>query len=1143
MKNFFKTILLFFCLLIFTTNVSAEDNGLGCGMVEEGGHVIVEKESFEICENDISMNVLYILFTEIFDQDEVAEILDGVITISPETQAFAYSTGIGDSIMAIFNSLTNIVISIATLLISISLIKVVYKTQTSGEFMGNKQSKVFPVIFNNMFIIFLITPIGSVLVIQVIIVLIAVLAIMLGNYFWSTFLHSTQVKSSEAVLNEEMTIRQAEGITAEFVMTAACMERTNQNILNKKYRGMSAYDSGHDNNQWLTLDDEDSVKESLLRVHKCLQYYVSPNTDEFNIVSSYSFKRPDISNCAGVVYADGVANVAKAWSAEDYIADAYGSEHLCGSMYYANVDLKNMFPATTTGGVTSAGKERELINSLKDKISTAAEFRNFEQTHRSAINGFVTAGTSAINKASLYKKYETTLQDLEKKISEMITIPEIYKGKPKLAGKAIYLQSSVLLNQLLGSKYVEYKGGFEDLVDGYKEYHPMLTANQDFKFKQMDTEIKSGKVKVIEQEKFGIETLMNQAKLSFDYFEQAHCAKNWDKLLQSRKTAFYLNFASFADVPVVKAVPALGVVNFECVKLTNKEGEYGITYNVEDVSDADKYTGLTSTMYSVSNKEDAEKINTIKNKMNNDIYTKKIHSALVEKYILEGYIYYVKMAVSRALTEKLKDLQDENMMKEIREQGWSSGGSMMLKITMEQGNASVFKNGLFKTGIAGSNLLITENENTFINEESLSDNLKNNEDENKKDDEEENNLIKMSFYSYLLGEGKTIKTNDRISLEQSKQSQEESAMASFMGYFENLLFSPIIYIKQASGLNKDSSLTDGLKKCREKNEICVSKDTHPLNALMMFGQELLSNAILLLIVDVVVQALVAILDSLMGDNDPVAGVKKDKSKSLMKKAVKMMKVFVSGPINIFIYALKGIAVFFDIIRSVLYLFVMAGIFLGFILPTIPYISFAIVFLGWIISIFQMMIVAPIYILLAAIDGNERGQLSFMKFWELTGGILLKPALLTIAIIFGWTLSSISLFYINATVYSLFSATSPDTFLLNIIFKAMTYVVYITLVYITIYHSFKVINKMPDEILSLVNVRGSGDSQFIESLGAEKLIQAKMASDLIQKASENSVKPSKEKLGTNQQKRKIADQVAEDRAAQAAQAAAEEAAKK
>jgi hypothetical protein len=86
MKNFFKTILLFFCLLIFTTNVSAEDNGLGCGMVEEGGHVIVEKESFEICENDISMNVLYILFTEIFDQDEVAEILDGVITISPETQ-------------------------------------------------------------------------------------------------------------------------------------------------------------------------------------------------------------------------------------------------------------------------------------------------------------------------------------------------------------------------------------------------------------------------------------------------------------------------------------------------------------------------------------------------------------------------------------------------------------------------------------------------------------------------------------------------------------------------------------------------------------------------------------------------------------------------------------------------------------------------------------------------------------------------------------------------------------------------------------------------------------------------------------------------------------------------------------------------
>ena len=58
--------------------------------------------------------------------------------------------------------------------------------------------------------------------------------------------------------------------------------------------------------------------------------------------------------------------------------------------------------------------------------------------------------------------------------------------------------------------------------------------------------------------------------------------------------------------------------------------------------------------------------------------------------------------------------------------------------------------------------------------------------------------------------------------------------------------------------------------------------------------------------------------------------------------------------------------------------------------------------------------------------------------------------------------------------------------------------YISLIYIVVHHSFKVINKLPDEILQMMDVKGSGDSQFIESLNFERFMQAKLATDAVDK---------------------------------------------
>ena len=75
--------------------------------------------------------------------------------------------------------------------------------------MGDRRAKVFSVIFNSLLIIFLITPVGSVVVVQLLVLILAIMGIMIANFFWSTFLHATSVKTTEATLNEEQVIQQA----------------------------------------------------------------------------------------------------------------------------------------------------------------------------------------------------------------------------------------------------------------------------------------------------------------------------------------------------------------------------------------------------------------------------------------------------------------------------------------------------------------------------------------------------------------------------------------------------------------------------------------------------------------------------------------------------------------------------------------------------------------------------------------------------------------------------------------------------------------------------------------------------------------------------------------------------------------------
>lgn len=1127
MIKFFKIFALCFLLLIPSLNMQAAETG-ECGITTEESGLVVEKESMEICEGDISFTVLYLLFHKIFDQDDVKEIFEGIAPISTNVKQFAAAAGIGDTIVAIFEALTSIIISVATLLISYSVIKVLYKTQTNGEFMGNGKAKVFPVIFNSMFVIFLITPVGSIVMVQLLVLILAVIAIMLGNFFWSTFLYATSVKSSEATIIPEEAKQQASAMVGGIVQTNACMERTNQMLLNQRFKEKSSFDQP---NFGFNVDvkigwggvslttEHDEISRATEKVHECMRYYIKPHKNGDSLMNGYSLTRPELLTCDGIALqkVDGLLQYTGAGAiynataesgivdqinkATEFIYDPnfFGSPHKCGTVTYNAPKIQNMF----------ADDEEEAesqIRSVTQAYNVKDQFDNFSSIANARITSLLSGEVTTALENDLYESYEPMIEELKTAIKEKIAVEEEFNKKKK--GKLIYVKAITILNELLGADYSNIG---------------VLDNSGNTEIKPIDLEISNtGEVEEIVDREYHFEFLNTIGARIYDNLEQAHCANKWAELPGSRMTVMSLNEGLendwyFNDV----SSKVNGAFNFECVKLINKKsGEsdserYRYMYNVK-LEGFDLYEDIEvdGTNIQMSNLTPARKAD-ILNVLQNNFYPNKIKEVYFDKYLLEGYIYYVKMAVSQALTESLKDLQDDQLLIKLRKDGWATSGAMMLQITMEQGNATIFKQSMTSTG------------NTVPEVDGIDSpyfaSIALNTTNNAGNDSEINESIPLKsipIAEFIAQQDNVKRFQNKNDVDRMIEDSESGMFDAFLGNIENIIFSPIRYIKQASGLDQDQTIQSGLEECRNEDKVCVSQDTHPLNALMMFGQESMNVALILLLVDVIVQTLDYLVDAMFFDNKEKAGIK---DKGVFANLISGIKTVFKGTAGLLatglIVIIKAIAVFFEFIRPFVFALFGAGVFLGYAVPTIPYVAFAIVFMGWIISIFQTMVALPVLVLFAA-SSTGQNNLSIMRFWQLTGGILLKPALVTIAIIFGWTLSSISLYYVNATVYSVFSATRPDSIVIGLIHTMLVYVLYVALIYIVVHHAFKVINKMPDEILSLMEVRGSGDSQFIESLNFERFMQAKLATDGVKQIQGKATENIKRKKQMTQQKNRL-----------------------
>lgn len=161
---------------------------------------------------------------------------------------------------------------------------------------------------------------------------------------------------------------------------------------------------------------------------------------------------------------------------------------------------------------------------------------------------------------------------------------------------------------------------------------------------------------------------------------------------------------------------------------------------------------------------------------------------------------------------------------------------------------------------------------------------------------------------------------------------------------------------------------------------------------------------------------------------------------------------------------------------------VAGIFLAYVVPILPFIYFAFAVIGWVLEIFEAVIAMPLWALAhLRIDGDGLPGQAAIGGYQLLLMILLRPALIIFGLIGGYVIFGAAMFFLGTVYNSATSIVQQDisgssvgalgVFVYTIIFAFLAYNIATM--------CFKMIDDVPKGILRWL---GSGTPTFGDSRG-------------------------------------------------------------
>lgn len=1032
----------------FSNTIEAE--GSDCGVASGD---TVASVSFSICKEDLAYNVIYMAFSKVFNQFDVlkAFVFEDAGSLDQE----GYASNMGGAILAIILGITQVVFIVGAIVLGLATAKVIYNSMTSGEFLGKGVNKVW-VILRSLLVIFMIFPLGTVSFAQLCILMVALFAVMGGNFFYGIFLSTVQkeamvAENGPSVENQMEAISQSDAL----INAALCQNRTLKAVRDKNFAKREE--------KWTGLDFDDQMK----RLANCIapeSYYSYPLTT----FSANPVKQGNVDSIT-IGKKTVCEGLAETTVMSEYNPEYHGYAFSCGSLSFANPRIAD--EVSTANGESDA--DATFMSTTRDAISTYVDSQYAAYALTSKLDSYYNTAASVIKGGSEFdyasldsyvNSFAANLTTAGKSLYETVKTETDHNT----AVKSLYVANSILFNNLLGGKSPSSESvvGLLNVsstpalvVTGISELGK--TLNDRYSLKKDDS--------FASIEKYSV----NAASA----LDQIHCLQNFDKvatgILQTKKSLTSNTETDFKDY---LKTPNSGFSG-ECLWLKSNS-EINKRYEVKGfpntgfaVNGASVVVTMGSAGSLVADKIDGPAVAA---KVNTDVVGMTLE-AQSNKMALASHFYVVRQAIKKSMVDVLDESTDKELPKKMRKQGFASFGGFILQISSDQTNLNKYIKKI-NTGVKWS-AFSDGGQGLYVDMDAFGSVDMSNE-KNKL------TFTPMVLVDFFAGGSSTSRVASGAATGgNSGTSGDTGLMDSILQGIEEGLTGPMVYLKKMGGTDLNLPLRAGVEKCFKEGN-CYPGDIHPVNALSYMGIDLMDTAIKFYLLKMVINGI-----SVMITGDSGGGSVSNNSSMISKFANMLMTGFPVG--KVVYYAVMAANAVVEFLAPIFALLFLAGVFFGYMLPILPYVAFLIMFLGWIVYIFELMITVPIWLIMMAIPGpggQPRGNLTLL--WQYTGLLLLKPSLMVIGLIFGWYFSVLSVFFINMTFFGVMGTVfdSHSTYsIMGIIDVIMFYFVYLVIVFVALKHSFSIISSFPQTVAEAIELRGYADKQAISSAGAEQLL--------------------------------------------------------
>jgi hypothetical protein len=557
--------------IIINNNSDLTSCGLETTTQNSNGFMINPLDA-SICQQDLSMIVLYFIFGEAIDN---LLILNEIVNVPDTIKNMANNVGVGEPIMMIFRLVSLLAFSVGTIVVLINVVRGLVKSGKSGKFLGEQwdNSKVITRIASSFI---LLAPVGLLSLIQIIVLLVSIFSVIGGNFIWGNFLNFVQVKTIETQANDAQETANALSFSNIIIQNELCTVRTSRKLFNDNIMNMNTdYDKviiQSDNFfasfvNWFananTLGQARgpvTLNDRLGRFEQCMSPANIVETTRSSSINGAptvtGMFRGNIEECRDDTYI--------------YRSEWFGEDYNCGGVTFNYTDLSDSLANGESGSERRRANSLVLVaaNNFKNTISNREDYeatKTLEQSLRDTLNQ---NGEINLLNEELRTQYQPIIDSLKNKISSQINNVaannEIFTNNVELKQQTYYLYHQYALNYLMGGVYEREKisHGAENTPDGhgFSSYNNLTISERPEDYSKS----------------YYNDLLSTFVMPAADYLEKAHCAEYWRSMTNSRKTVNIIN-NNLDNSDLTKLE-----FDMECVDIIKNGDQYSAQYNTAD---------------------------------------------------------------------------------------------------------------------------------------------------------------------------------------------------------------------------------------------------------------------------------------------------------------------------------------------------------------------------------------------------------------------------------------------------------------------------------------------------------------------------------------------------------------------------------